>query len=49
MLSKPIEFLGDSLDSLRGFPMSARRDAGFQLDKVQHGKEPDDLKPMFIQ
>lgn len=46
MPSKPIEFIGDSMDSLRGFPQSARRDAGFQLDKVQHGKEPDDWKPM---
>ena len=34
------------MDALRGFPQSARRDAGLQLDKVQHGKEPDDWKPM---
>lgn len=34
------------MDALRGFPQSVRRDAGFQLDKVQHGKEPDDWKPM---
>ena len=46
MLSKPVEFLGDSLDQLRGFPLAVRRDAGFQLDKVEHGMEPDDWKPM---
>ena len=34
------------MDALRNFPQSVRRDAGFQLDKVQHGKEPDDWKPM---
>jgi phage-related protein len=46
MPNKPVEFLGDSMDALRGFPLSVRRDAGFQLDKVQHGKEPDYWKPM---
>lgn len=43
---KPVEFLGDSLDQLRSFPLAVRRDAGFQLDKVEHGLEPDDWKPM---
>lgn len=43
---KPVEFLGDSLDQLRGFPLAVRRDAGFQLDRVEHGLEPDDWKPM---
>ena len=43
---KPIRFLGDSLKSLREFPEEARQDAGFQLDKVQRGKQPDDFKPM---
>lgn len=42
---KEIEFIGSSLDDLRDFPDGARRDAGFQLDKVQHGEEPDDWKP----
>lgn len=42
---KDIEFLGSSLEDLRDFPDGARRDAGFQLDKVQHGEEPDDWKP----
>ena len=43
---KPIEFLGDSLRSLRKFPDDAKRDAGYQLDRVQHGLQPDDFKPM---
>jgi phage-related protein len=44
--SKPIEFRGSSLDDLRAFPLSARREAGHQLDQVQNGQEPDDWKPM---
>lgn len=43
---KPICFLGDSLDCLRDFPEDAKHDAGYQLDKVQHGEQPDDFKPM---
>ena len=43
---KPVEFLGDSLDALRAFPDSARQNAGFEIDKVQRGQEPDDWKPM---
>jgi phage-related protein len=43
---KPVVFLGDSLDRLREFPERPRRDAGFQLDRVQRGNEPDDWKPM---
>jgi phage-related protein len=44
--SKPVEFLSSSLDDLRAFPTSARREAGHQLDQVQHGLEPDDWKPI---
>lgn len=43
---KPVVFCGTSLDDLRAFPQTARRMAGFQLDRVQHGGEPDDWKPM---
>jgi len=43
---KPVEFLGEALEQLRAFPRSARREAGFQLDKVQRGREPDDWKPL---
>lgn len=45
--SKPVEFRGSSLDDLRAFPASARREAGHQLDQVQQGREPDDWKPMI--
>jgi phage-related protein len=43
---KPVEFRGSALDDLRAFPKAARREAGYQLDQVQHGREPDDWKPM---
>ena len=43
---KPVEFLGSALSDLRDFPLSARREAGYQIDKAQHGEEPDDWKPM---
>lgn len=43
---KPVDFCGDALDSLRAFPLGARREAGYQIDKVQHGQDPDDWKPM---
>ncbi len=43
---KPVKFLGNSLKCLREFPKDARQDAGHQLDKVQHGKQPDNFKPM---
>ena len=46
MTIKPAEFLGDTIEVLRAFPDSVRKDAGFQLDKVQRGEEPDDSKPM---
>lgn len=44
--TKPVIFLGRSLDDLRSFPIDARREAGFQIDKVQNGQDPDDWKPM---
>jgi phage-related protein len=43
---KPLEFRGTSLADLREFPVLARREAGYQLDKLQSGCEPDDWKPM---
>jgi phage-related protein len=43
---KPVRFLGNSLPCLRDFPADARHDAGYQLDKVQRGLQPDDFKPM---
>ena len=43
---KEVEFRGNSLSELRDFPQTAMREAGYQLDKVQHGLAPDDAKPM---
>lgn len=43
---KAVVFLGDSLKCLRDFPEDARHDAGYQLDKIQRGEQPDDFKPM---
>lgn len=43
---EPIVFVGDSLKRLREFPAEARQDAGYQLDKVQRGQQPDDFKPL---
>jgi len=43
---KPVAFLGDSLSTLKGFPGSARRRAGYQIDRIQRGFDPDDWKPM---
>lgn len=43
---KPLRFLGNSLECLRQFPEDARHDAGYQLERVQHGKQPTDFKPM---
>jgi phage-related protein len=43
---KPVVFLGDSLVRIRGFPEGTRRQAGYQVDRVQRGLDPDDWKPM---
>jgi len=44
--AKSVEFRGSALDDLRGFPDAARREAGYQIDQVQQGHDPDDWKPM---
>ena len=43
---KPVSFLGNSLDEVRSFPDDARGEAGFQIDRLQRGLDPDDWKPM---
>ena len=47
MERKPIEFCGSAREDLRDFPQAARREAGFQLDRVQRGLEPENWKPMI--
>jgi len=41
-----VYWLGSSLEDLRSFPEDARRDAGYQLGRVQQGLLPTDWKPM---
>ena len=44
--TRPIRFLGDSLEQIRAFPEGARKQAGVELHKVQQGLEPADWKSM---
>ncbi|MCG7983805.1 MAG: type II toxin-antitoxin system RelE/ParE family toxin [Candidatus Thiodiazotropha lotti] len=43
---KGIVFVGRSLDVIRKLPVEIKREAGHQLDRVQHGLDPVDWKPM---
>ncbi|MER9657393.1 type II toxin-antitoxin system RelE/ParE family toxin [Mesorhizobium sp. M0152] len=45
---KVIEWLGSSRADLRAFPDDARIEAGWQLELVQRGDDPDDWKPLQI-
>ena len=42
---KEIYWEGSSRDDIRKFPKEARSEAGYQLEKVQAGEEPDNWKP----
>ena len=42
---KEIRWVGSAYDDLLAFPKEPRREAGFQLGKVQAGLEPADWKP----
>lgn len=43
---KLIQWLGSSRADVRAFPDDARIDAGWQLELVQRGEDPEDWKPM---
>jgi phage-related protein len=43
---KPIRWVGNSKQDVLAFPATVRREAGYQLSKVQSGEAPDDWKPM---
>jgi len=43
---RQLEFRGSALHDLRAFPQEVKREAGFQLDQVQRGREPGDWRPM---
>lgn len=42
---KEIRWVGSAYDDLLAFPREARKEAGFQLGRVQAGLEPIDWKP----
>jgi phage-related protein len=42
---KQIRWVGSAYDDLLEFPRDARKEAGFELRKVQAGLEPADWKP----
>lgn len=43
---KNVGFRGSSLSDLRDFPDPAKRETGYQIDRVQHGLDPNDWKSM---
>ncbi len=47
-MAKPLEFLGDSLDRLKKFPVPAIKEIGHELNEIQEGREPSDWKSMKI-
>lgn len=47
-LEKEIRWIGSSYNDLLAFPDESRRQAGFQLAKVQAGLDPDNWKPFDI-
>ena len=42
---KEIRWVGSLYEDILDFPVDPRREAGFQLGKVQAGLDPDDWKP----
>ena len=42
---KEIRWVGSCYDDILVFPLSARREAGFQLGRLQVGLDPEDWKP----
>ena len=46
MSDKPVFWFGTTRDDVKAFPADARRVVGFQLRRVQQGRDPNDWKPM---
>lgn len=44
-MEKPIRWVDSSLDDVQAFPVGAKKDAGYQLHRIQQGLDPDDWKP----
>ncbi len=45
---KPITWLGDTHKIIKAFPENARKEIGYNLDKIQRGQDPFDWKPMSV-
>jgi phage-related protein len=43
---KALKWVGTSLQDLTAFPKEARREAGYEIHRVQSGLEPVNWKPM---
>ena len=43
---RDVAFIDGALYDLREFPPASRREGGHQIDRVQHGMQPDDWKAM---
>ncbi|HCU25584.1 MAG TPA: hypothetical protein DF383_11265 [Deltaproteobacteria bacterium] len=43
---KKLLWVGRTREIIKKFPVEARQEAGHQLNRVQHRKEPSDWKPM---
>lgn len=43
---KRVRFLGDSKNVISAFPKPVRRKIGFQIERLQSGRDPHDWKPM---
>lgn len=42
---KAIVWMGSSLEDVLAFPLTARKEVGYQLHRIQYGIEPKDWKP----
>ena len=45
MKEKPIAWVGSSRDDLIAFPIEVKKEAGYQLHRVQNGYAPEHYKP----
>ena len=46
MDGKELKWMGSSLKDLAAFPDGAKQEAGYQLRRVQLGKDPDNWRPL---
>ena len=43
---RPVRFVGGTLQAIQNFPVAAKNKAGYQLERVQRGLDPQDWKPI---